>query len=62
MLASGLTNSQIAERRGTTIRAVEGIVSRIFQSLSIDVQADGNARVEAATAYLRASGKTFSEV
>ncbi|CAB4553005.1 MAG: response regulator [Actinobacteria bacterium] len=62
MLASGLTNSQIAERRGTTIRAVEGIVSRIFQSLSIDVQADGNARVEAAAAYLRASGKTFSEV
>lgn len=61
MLASGLTNSQIAEKRGTTIRAVEGIVSRIFQALSIDVQADGNARVEAAAAYLRAAGKSLSE-
>ena len=61
LLAMGYTNSQIAEKRGTTVRAVEGIVSRIFQALEIDVQAEGNARVEAASTYLRASGKSVSE-
>lgn len=61
LLAIGYTNAQIAEKRGTTIRAVEGIVSRIFQALDIDVQAEGNARVEAASTYLRASGKSLSE-
>ena len=61
MLAMGFTNSQIAESRGTTIRAVEGIISRIFQALDIDVQAEGNARVEAAAAYLRASGKSLAD-
>ena len=60
-LALGYSNAQIAEKRGTTIRAVEGIVSRIFQALGIDVQAEGNARVEAAGRYLQASGKAISE-
>lgn len=62
LLAMGYTNSQIAEKRGTTVRAVEGIISRIFQALDIDVQAEGNARVEAAATYLRASGKSLSDV
>ena len=62
LLAMGYTNAQIADKRGTTIRAVEGIVSRIFQALDIDVQAEGNARVEAAATYLRASGKSLSDV
>lgn len=61
LLAMGYTNSQIADKRGTTVRAVEGIVSRIFQALAIDVQAEGNARVEAAATYLRASGKSLSD-
>ena len=61
MLALGYTNQQMAEKRGTTVRAVEGIVSRIFLILEIDVHAQGNARVEAASAYLRASGKLLAE-
>jgi DNA-binding NarL/FixJ family response regulator len=61
LLAIGYTNAQIADKRGTTVRAVEGIVSRIFQALEIDVQAEGNARVEAASTYLRASGKSLSD-
>jgi DNA-binding NarL/FixJ family response regulator len=60
-LALGYSNAQIADKRGTTIRAVEGIVSRIFQALDIDVQAEGNARVEAAGRYLKASGKAIAE-
>ena len=54
MLADGFSNSQIADARGTTIRAVEGMISRIFQELEIDAQAEGNARVEAAKKYLAA--------
>ena len=61
LLAIGYTNAQIAEKRGTTVRAVEGIVSRIFQALDIDVQSEGNARVEAASTYLRSSGKSLSD-
>jgi DNA-binding NarL/FixJ family response regulator len=56
LVADGLSNSQIAEARGTSIRAVEGMVSRIFQALEIDAQAEGNARVEATKAYLMAVG------
>lgn len=61
LLALGYSNSQIAEKRGTTIRAVEGIVSRIFMAMGIDPQAPGNARVEAARQYLTASGHQIPE-
>lgn len=61
LVAQGMTNSQIAELRGTSIRAVEGIISRIFIALGIDVKSDSNARVEAATMYLRATGKVLAE-
>lgn len=61
LLAVGYSNAQIANKRGTTVRAVEAIVSRIFQALEIDVQAEGNARVEAARKFLQASGKAINE-
>ena len=61
LLAIGYSNTQIADKRGTSVRAVEGIVSRIFQALGIDVQAEGNARVEAARKFLQASGKAITE-
>jgi DNA-binding NarL/FixJ family response regulator len=54
-IASGLTNTQIAESRNTSVRAVEGIVSRTFESLAIDVQSEGNARVEAAKQFFSAT-------
>jgi hypothetical protein len=38
------------------VRAVEGMVSRIFQALGIDDQGSGNARVEATKMYLDAAG------
>lgn len=62
MLANGLSNSQIAEIRGTTIRAVEGMISRIFQELDIDSQSEGNARVEAAKKYIAAVGASPVQV
>lgn len=59
LLAMGYSNAQIAEKRSTTVRAVEGIVSRTFAALEIDPQAEGNARVEAAAKFLQASGKAM---
>ena len=57
LVASGQSNQQIAESRGTTVRAVEGMVSRIFESLGINPAAEGNARVEATRTFLAATGQ-----
>jgi DNA-binding NarL/FixJ family response regulator len=54
-ISEGLTNQQIADVRGTSVRAVEGMVSRIFEQLGIDVHATGNARVEASKKFLLAT-------
>jgi DNA-binding NarL/FixJ family response regulator len=56
LVAEGHSNNQIAEERGTTVRAVEGMVSRIFVALGVDAQGVGNARVEATRVYLSAAG------
>ncbi|KGA21271.1 hypothetical protein GM51_3045 [freshwater metagenome] len=56
LVAEGYSNNKIAEERGTTVRAVEGMVSRIFQTLGVESQGLGNARVEATRMYLSAAG------
>lgn len=61
LMAEGLSNSQIAEARGTTVRAVEGMISRIFQALDIDAHGSGNARIAASKAYLGAVGVVASD-
>lgn len=61
LMADGLSNSQIAEARGTTVRAVEGMISRIFQALEIDAHGSGNARIAASKAYLGAVGAVASD-
>lgn len=50
LIAEGSTNLQIANARGTTVRAVEGMISRIFEELKID-PLSVNPRVEAASRY-----------
>ena len=54
-ISEGLSNQQIADARQTSVRAVEGIVSRIFTALNIDVQDEGNSRVDAAKKYFVAT-------
>jgi DNA-binding NarL/FixJ family response regulator len=61
LVAEGYSNNQIAEVRGTTVRAVEGMVSRIFQALRVESQGLGNARVEATRMYLSAAGAVTVE-
>ena len=56
LLASGLTNAEIARRRGVSVRAVEKSVERVFQALGLGGD-DGIApRVAAATLYTATYG------
>ena len=50
LVAEGKTNAQIAAIRGTTVRAVESMLSRIFEAMGID-QGASNPRVEAVTKF-----------
>ncbi|NBU22566.1 MAG: DNA-binding response regulator [Actinobacteria bacterium] len=50
LVAEGKTNAQIASIRGTTVRAVEGMLTRIFEVLDIDPKGS-NPRVEATARY-----------
>lgn len=50
LVAEGKTNAQIAAIRGTTVRAVESMLSRIFEAMGID-QGASNSRVEAVTKF-----------
>ena len=55
LVSQGKTNRQIAEIRGTTERAVESMLSRVFEALEIDPKAS-NARVEAAARFEKSKG------
>ncbi len=48
LIAQAYSNAAIAEQRGTSLRAAEAMVYRVFQALGIDRSPDVNARVRAA--------------
>lgn len=52
LLAEGKTNAQIAQARGTTIKAVEDTIHRISLVLGFDPEVQGNARVAIARRFL----------
>ena len=54
-ISDGLSNQQIADARGTSVRAVEGMISRMFEALNIDVQDEGNSRVDAVKKFFIAT-------
>lgn len=56
MVALGMSNQQIAETRGTTVRAVYALIDRTMDALGIEVVGEGHSRVEAARAYMLAAG------
>lgn len=56
MAAQGLTNTAIANQRGTSERAVELLLHSVFEALDIDVHGDVNPRVEAIRRYVQAAG------
>ena len=57
LLAQGKSNEEIAELRGTTVRAVRMILVREFQALGISEDAGPEKRVQAAIKYLQTAGQ-----
>jgi DNA-binding NarL/FixJ family response regulator len=47
LIAQGFSNQAIAEKRGTTLRAVEALVNRTYEALNLKVSDSRNLRVEA---------------
>lgn len=58
LMAAGYSNQQIADSRGSSVRAVESIISRIFEVFGLNPNGGGNVRVEAVANYLRRSRVT----
>lgn len=56
LLAAGLTNAQIAELRGSTMRAVERIVTRTFETLGVNDDPKRNPRVVVTNLYTKTFG------
>ena len=56
MIAKGLSNQQIAEQRGTTLRAVENLVNRAIAAAGIDAKSKTSARVIAVREFIRIAG------
>lgn len=56
MIAEGLSNAEIAERRQSSLRAVEHLVQRTFAALELEADPSVNMRVAAARVYIREAG------
>lgn len=56
LAALGLTNTAIAERRGTSERSVERVLNAVYEAFSIPLDGRTNARVEAVRRYVTAAG------
>ena len=55
-IADGKTNQQIAELRGRSLSATEGLITRTFNSLGIVTDRSANGRILAVKEYIRQSG------
>lgn len=53
MLAAGASTRALAEHRGTTVRAVETMLTRLFTALGLDTGENANPRVAAVTMWQR---------
>ena len=55
-IAAGLTNAEIAERRKSTLRAVERLITRTFEVMELNDDPHRNPRVVATNIYTRIFG------
>ena len=53
LLAEGASTRALAEHRGTTVRAVETMLARLFTALGLDTGENANPRVAAVTLWQR---------
>lgn len=56
LVAAGLTNAEIAERRGSSLRAAERIVTRAFEVLDVNDDPQRNPRVVVTNLYTKTFG------
>jgi DNA-binding NarL/FixJ family response regulator len=56
LVAKGLSNSQIAEKTSTTVKNVEGLISKIIRTLGLKSADNQNQRVHMARVYFRMRG------
>lgn len=56
MIAEGLSNAEIAARRGCSVRAAEHMVQRTFTALGLGADPSVNTRVAAARIYIAEAG------
>lgn len=56
-VAQGLSSSEIAEKRGVSVKAVESQISKIHKALGIAKSKKMNQRVQLVRAYFQLSGK-----
>lgn len=61
MVALGMSNQQIADRRGTSVRAVQDVINRALLIIGSDESAEGSPRVRAAREYMLAAGIPLAE-
>jgi deoxyribodipyrimidine photo-lyase len=54
LIASGLSNEEIAEREGVGVKAVERRIARLYQTLHVPTSVGTNPRVEATLMYNKA--------
>jgi DNA-binding NarL/FixJ family response regulator len=56
LAASGLTNQQIADNRGVSVKAIEDTISRAARALCVDTRQEGNIRVGVVRRFLAVTG------
>lgn len=56
MVALGMSNAEIANARGTTLRAVENLINRACEAANIQKDFGSNQRVKAARTFIRVAG------
>jgi DNA-binding NarL/FixJ family response regulator len=61
LVALGMTNQQIADARGTSVRAVRSAIIRALTAIGSDESEEGSARVVAARSFMLAAGIPLAE-
>lgn len=57
MVSEGLASTEIAQRRGVSVKAIEGIISKIHATLGLEKNKSHNQRVQLTRAYFMLSGR-----
>jgi two-component system invasion response regulator UvrY len=58
MVAMGMSSNEIAAQRDVSVKAIEGMISKIYQEMELNRDKSLNPRVQLARAYMKLSGKT----